>query len=69
MTTILSCYAYVQSKQKVQDKVSPLEGSDGNIITEGFLMAEKLNEYISSVFTMVDTSALPCSTRDMYNFM
>ena len=42
-----NCYAYVRSKQKVQDKVGPLEGSDGNIITEGFLMAENLNEYFS----------------------
>ena len=38
-------------KQKVQDIVGPLDGSDGNIITEGFLMAENLNEYFSSVFT------------------
>ena len=38
-----SFYAYVRSKQKVQDKVGPLEGSDGNIITEGFLMAEHQN--------------------------
>ena len=35
-----SFYAYVRSKQNVLDKVGPLEGSDGNIITEGFLMAE-----------------------------
>ena len=49
-------YAYVRSKQKVQDKVGPLEGSDGNIITEGFLMAENLNEYFSSVFTREDIS-------------
>ena len=34
-----SVYAYVRSKQKVQDKVGPLEGSEGNIITEGFLIA------------------------------
>ena len=54
-----SCYAYVRSKQKVQDKVGPLEDSDGNIITEGFLMAENLNEYFSSVFTREDISALP----------
>ena len=54
-----SFYAYVRSKQKVQDKVGRLEGSDGNIITEGFLMAENLNEYFSSVFTREDTSALP----------
>ena len=52
-------YSYVRSKQKVQDRVGPLEGSDGNIITEGFLMAENLNEYFSSVFTREDTSALP----------
>ena len=54
-----SCFAYVRSKQEVQDKVSPLEGSDGNIITEGFLMTENLNEYSSSVFTREDISALP----------
>ena len=54
-----SLYAYVRSKQKVQDKVGPLEGSDENIITEGFLMAENLNEYFSSVFTREDISILP----------
>ena len=54
-----SFYAYVRSKQKVQDKVGPLKGSDGNIITEGFLMAENLNEYFSSVFTREDISILP----------
>ena len=43
-------YAYVRSKQNIQDKVGPLEGSDGNIIIEGFLMAEHLSEYFSSVF-------------------
>ena len=31
-------------KQNVQDKVGLLESSDGNIITEGFLMAEILND-------------------------
>ena len=33
--------------------VGPLEGNDG------FLMAEKLNEYFSFVFTREDISALP----------
>ena len=46
-------------KQKVRDKVGSLEGSDGNIITEGLLMAENLNEYFSSVFIMEDISILP----------
>ena len=52
-------YAYVRSKQKVQDKIGPQEGSDGNIITEEFFMAENLNEYLSSVFTGEYISALP----------
>ena len=52
-------YAYVRNKQNVQDKVDPLEVSDGNIIAEGFLMAENLNDYFSSVFTGEEISALP----------
>ena len=31
----------------------------GNIITQGFLMAEELNMHFSSVFTKEDTSSLP----------
>ena len=31
-----SFYAYVRSKQNVQDKVGPLEDSAGNIISQGF---------------------------------
>ena len=52
-------YANVRSKQKVQDKVGLPEGSDVNIITEEFLMADNLSEYLSSVFTREDISALP----------
>ena len=52
-------YVYVRNKQKVQDNVGSREGSDENIITEGFLMAENLNEYFSSVFTTENISALP----------
>ena len=52
-------FTHILSQQKVQDKVGPLEGSDGNIITQGFLMAEHLNEYFKSVFTKEDISILP----------
>ena len=52
-------YAYVRSKQNVQDKVGPLEDSADNIISQGFLMAEDLNGYFSSVFTKEDISSLP----------
>ena len=54
-----SFYAYVRSKQNVQDKVGPLEDSAGYIISQGFLMAEDLNCYFSSVFTKEDISSLP----------
>ena len=52
-----SFYAYVRSKQNVQDKVGPLEDNAGDIITEGILMAEELNMHFSSVFTREDTSS------------
>ena len=54
-----SFYAYVRSKQNVQNKVGPLEYSAGNIISQGYLMAEDLNGYFSSVFTKEDISSLP----------
>ena len=53
-----SVYAYVRSKQNIQDKVGPLEDSAGNIISQGFLMAEDLNGYFSSVFTKEDITSL-----------
>ena len=40
-------------------KVGPLEDSAGNIITQGFLMAEEINGYFSSMFTREDISSLP----------
>ena len=49
-------YAYVRSKQNVRDKVGPLEDSVRNIISQGFLMAEDLNGYFSSMFTGEDVS-------------
>ena len=54
-----SLYAYVRSKQKVRDKVGPLENYSENIISDVFQMAEVLNEYFSSVFTTEDISSLP----------
>ena len=53
-----SLYAYVRSKQKVRDKVGPLENNRENIISDRF-QAEVQNEYFSSVFTTEDISSLP----------
>ena len=38
-----SCYAYVRSKQKVRDKVGPLENNSENIISDIFQMLDVLN--------------------------
>ena len=54
-----SFYAYVRSKQKVQNKVGPLEDSAGNIVSDGLLMAENLNQFFSSVFTLEEVGSLP----------
>ena len=48
----------VDPKPNVRDKVEPLEDNAGNIITQGFVMAEELNMHFSSVFTREDTSSL-----------
>ena len=48
-------YAYVWSKHKV----GPLENNSENIISDGFQMAEVLNEYFSSVYTTEDIGSLP----------
>ena len=54
-----SFYAYVRSKQNARDRVGQLEDSAGNIITQGFVMAEELNMHFGSVFTREDNSSLP----------
>ena len=59
ITARVFMHIYVRSKQNVRDKVGPLEDSAGNIISQGFVMAEALNGYISSVFTREDISSLP----------
>ena len=52
-----SLYAYERSKQKVRDKVGPLENNRGNIISDGFQMAQVLKEYISAQFLPQKISA------------
>ena len=61
-----SFYAYVRNKQKVRDKVGPLENNSENIISDGFLMVEVLIEYFSSVFTTGDISSLPVPFTKFY---
>ena len=54
-----SVFMHMSGVNKTKDKVGSLEDSAGNIISQGFLMAEDLNGYFSSVFTKEDISSLP----------
>ena len=57
-----SFYAYVGSKQNVRDMVRPLLETQHH----GFLMAEDVNGYFSSVFTREDISSLPVPDDDTF---
>ena len=46
-------------QHKHSSKVGTLEDSAGNIISQGFVMAEDLNGYFSPVFIREDISSLP----------
>ncbi len=54
-----SFYAYVRSKQHARYKVGPLQDNAGNIIAQGYFMADEINMHYSSVFMRDDTSSLP----------
>ena len=54
-----SFYAYVRSKQRNKVKVGPLKDSTGSIISDSRAIADLLNNYFSSVFTVEDLSFIP----------
>ena len=54
-----SFYSYVRSKQRSRVRVGPLKDSAGNIVSESRAMADLLNNYFSSVFTVENTSSIP----------
>ena len=54
-----SFFAYIRSKQTVKDVVGSLKDNDGLVMTKGKEMADTLNIYFSSVFTLEDKNNLP----------
>ena len=52
-----SFFAYIISKQCVYDSIGPLLPSNGAVISNNKEMAESLNEYFSTFFTLEDTNA------------
>ena len=47
-------------------RLDTLEDNVSNIITQGFLMAEELNLYLSSMFAREDTNLLPVPETKFY---
>ena len=59
-----SFYSYVRSKQRSSVRVGPLKDSAGNIISESGAIADNLNSYFASVFTVEDVSSIPNPTSN-----
>ena len=58
-----SFFAYIISKQRLKDSIGPLKGNNGAVISNNKEMAESLNEYFSTVFTLEDINALPATEQ------
>ena len=58
-----SFFAYIRSKQRVKDSIGPLKGNNGAVISNNKEMAESINEYFSTVFTLEDINALPATEQ------
>src|SRR3989441_9563760 len=56
-----SFYSYVRSKQRSKVRVGPLKDSAGNIVSDSGAIADLLNSYFSSVFTVENISSIPNS--------
>src|SRR3989441_2743600 len=54
-----SFYSYVRSKQRSKVRVGPLKDSAGNIVSDSGAIADLLNKYFSSVFTVENVSSIP----------
>src|SRR6184192_3994374 len=54
-----SFYSYVRSKQRSKVRVGPLKDSAGNIVSDSGAIADLLNSYFSSVFTVENISSIP----------
>ena len=59
-----SFYAYVRSKQRSKVRVGPLKDSTGNIVSDSRAIADLLNSYFSSVFTIENVSLIPNPTSN-----
>ena len=58
-----SFVAYIRSKQCVKDSIGPLKGNNGTVTSNNKEMAESINDYSSTVFTLEDTNALPATEQ------
>ena len=56
-----SFYKYVKSKQQVKDSIGPLKGQNGEVSSDSKFMAEELNAFFASSFTLENTENISSS--------
>ena len=54
-----SFYSYINERRIVRDNIAPLKTLDGIVITTDNDMANKMNNYFSSVFTIEELNSVP----------
>ena len=52
-------FQYIKGKREAKIDIGPLENEAGEVIIGNKAMAEELNSYFASVFTVEDTSGMP----------
>ena len=57
-------YAYVNSKRVSRERIGPLKGDDGKIISDSEGMGNMLNTYFKSVFTKENTNYVPTASKE-----
>jgi hypothetical protein len=55
---------YVKSKTKTRTGIGPLKMADGSVTADNKLMAQRLNEYFSSVFSKENLANVPTKQRE-----
>ena len=54
-----SFYSYIDERRIVRDNIGPLKTLDGTVITADNGMANTMNNYFSSVFTIEQLNSVP----------
>jgi hypothetical protein len=57
-------YAYLKAKTKNRSPVGPMKDDQGNVVSDKMIMAEMLNSYFGSVFTVEGSEEVPAAEEE-----